>query len=474
MIDIQAAAKILNLTPQQVRTLCRNNKLKGTKVGKTWILKEKDINEYYQSTSCGVAEDHEIYLTRNDVLKNKRPFVLSFFSGAMGLDIGLEKAGFHTILASEIDNACRKTIKRNKPEIALIGDIRNYSAQDVLNAAGLTIEDDIDVIAGGPPCQAFSTAGKRKAFEDERGNVFLSFIELITTLKPKYAIIENVRGLLSSPLRHRPHNQRGKDYPPLSPEEEPGGALFHILNQLNAAGYGVSFNLYNAANFGTPQKRERVVLICSRDGSIPPHLEPTHSEDGSLGLPPWKTLEETIGDLMKYSHRHLSFPEKRLKYYRILKAGQNWRALPKDIQKEALGASFDAGGGKTGFLRRLAWDKPAPTLVTHPAMPATDLAHPVFDRPLSIEEYHRIQQFPDNWKIEGSLIEQYKQIGNAVPVGLGEAIGNLLMKLLNNKKIVPFKNFKYSRYKNTDEKSWKRNFEQNYLNKQKPVLFNEK
>jgi len=471
MIDIQAAAKKLNLTPQQVRTLCRDKKIKATKIGNTWIIDEQTIQNYYQNTSCGVAEDHVSYLKRNDILRNKRPFVLSFFSGAMGLDIGLENAGFHTILASEIDNACRKTIKRNKPNIALIGDIRNYSPSDILKSAGLEASDDIDLIAGGPPCQAFSTAGKRKAFEDQRGNVFLNYIDLIIALRPRFAVIENVRGLLSSPLRHRPHNQRGELFPPLLPEEEPGGALYHIVKSLKGAGYGVSFNLYNAANFGTPQKRERVVLICSRDGRIPPHLEPTHSEDGSFGLPQWRTLKETISDLTNQIHHHISFPEKRLKYYKLLKSGQNWRSLPKELQKEALGASFDAGGGKTGFLRRLAWNKPSPTLVTHPAMPATDLAHPEFDRPLSVEEYRRIQQFPENWKIEGSLIEQYKQIGNAVPVGLGEAIGNLLLKLINNENISSFKDFKYSRYKNTDEKTWKLNFEKNYLDKKMPVLF---
>ena len=107
-------------------------------------------------------------------------------------------------------------------------------------------ERDIDLIYGGPPCQAFSTAGKRQAFEDERGNVFLKFIDLILEMKPRYAVIENVRGLLSAPLSHRPHSERGYDYPPLTPEEEQGGALYFILTRLRAAHYGVSFNLYNS------------------------------------------------------------------------------------------------------------------------------------------------------------------------------------------------------------------------------------
>lgn len=96
----------------------------------------------------------------------------------------------------------------------------------------------------------------------------------------------------------------------------------------------------------------------------------------------------------------------------MLKPGENWRNLPKELQPEAMGNSYHLGGGKTGFYRRLDWDSPSPTVVTHPAMPATELAHPTENRPLSIQEYKRIQEFPDDWVIEGSLLDKYKQIGN--------------------------------------------------------------
>jgi len=271
-------------------------------------------------------------------------------------------------------------------------------------------------------------------------------------------VIENVRGLLSTPLKHRPHNLRGKDAPPLTKEEEKGGALNHILEKLKDSGYSFSFNLYNAANFGTPQKRERVIIVCSRDQKKPPYLQPTNSENGEFGLQKWNTFEDAVKSLNGIEHNYIEFPEKRLKYYKMLKPGQNWRSLPKDLQQEALGASFFAGGGKTGFLRRLAWDKPAPTLVTHPAMPATDLAHPVENRPLSVQEYKKIQEFPDDWIIEGSLIEQYKQIGNAVPISLGKAIGNQITKLLNGENILKINNFPYSRYINTNENMWQKEY----------------
>lgn len=458
ILSINSVAKKLNLTPQQVRNLCRNGNLKADKPGGSWIIYEDAVQEYYDKNCCGVAEDQAGYHTRKEIINAKKPVALSFFSGAMGLDIGLEEAGFNVILASEIDNACRKTILKNKPNITLIGNILDYAPPKIKKLSGLDKDDEIDLIVGGPPCQAFSTAGKRKSFEDERGNVFLTFIELIITLKPKYAVIENVRGLLSAPLKHRPHNERGISFPPLTDDEKPGGALNHILKQLKIAGYKVSFNLYNAANFGVPQIRERVVLVCSRGETKPPYLEPSHSDDPSFGLPRWRTFKDISQILNGHEQHHINFPEKRLKYYRYLRPGDNWRSLPVELQKEAMGKTYYSGGGKTGFYRRLAWDKPSPTLVTHPAMPATDLAHPIENRPLSIEEYKKIQEFPDNWYIEGSLLEQYKQIGNAVPVGLGRAIGKHILKLLRNEQIKNYPDFQYSRYLNTDEVSWQREF----------------
>jgi DNA (cytosine-5)-methyltransferase 1 len=378
---------------------------------------------------------------------------LSFFSGAMGLDIGLEKAGIETIFASEIDKSARKTIEANKPGIPLIGDLRDHNSKEILSIAGISDGENIDLIVGGPPCQAFSTAGKRLGFNDDRGNVFLNYIDTILEIRPKYAIIENVRGLLSAPLEHRPHDLRDEETP-LSKKELSGGALLEVLSRFSSANYGVSFNLYNSANFGSPQVRERVIMICSRDGTEAPYLKPTHAQNGELDLPPWKTFRQATERLNPSDHTHVNFPDKRLKYFKMLKSGENWRNLPEDVQIDAMGKSYYCGGGKTGFFRRLDWDKPSPTLVTHPAMPATDLAHPEENRPLSIQEYRKIQEFPDNWSIEGSLINQYKQIGNAVPISLGIAVGKLLSSLHNAVDYQNTIDFPFSRYRSCDHKTW--------------------
>ena len=175
-------------------------------------------------------------------------------------------------------------------------------------------------------------------------------------------------------------------------------------------------------------------------------------------LPKWKTLGEAIKGLGNIKHTHVNFSKNRVKYYEYLKEGENWRNLPEKIQKEAMGNSYFAGGGKTGFYRRLNRKKPSPTLVTHPAMPATDLCHPTIIRPLSVEEYKKIQGFPDEWIICGSMIDMYKQIGNAVPIELGKAVGKIIIKHMNKKKIKEIKGFPYSRYKNNDEVSWLKNF----------------
>ena len=380
--------------------------------------------------------------------------VLSFFSGCLGLDLGLEKAGLHSLLYCENDPAAAATIAENRKGIPLINDILEYSAEDILKISK-TNKDEIDLIVGGPPCQAFSTAGKRASFEDPRGNVFLHFINIIDEIRPKYFVIENVRGLLSAALKHRPHSQRGVGFPPMTPDELPGGALAYIIEHLSKCDYEISFNLYNTANYGVPQKRERLIIIGSLQGRVP-YLRPSHSENGELNLPKWRTFREVTADLKEEKQEYVKFSTKRLKYYEYLKDGQNWKNLPEDIVQEAMGASYFAGGGKTGFYRRIAWDSPSPTLVTHPAMPATDLCHPSAIRPLSVGEYKRIQEFPDGYEIKGTALQKYKQIGNAVPVGFSKVIGQTIRDHFDRKNMtdVDYINFPFSRYKKTSDLTW--------------------
>ena len=386
--------------------------------------------------------------------------VISTFSGAMGLDNGLERGGLNVRLCVEFEHAMAETIRANRPNLPLIeDDIRNYSGKDLRKKAGLSPREEVFLMCGGPPCQAFSTAGKRKGFDDARGNVFLKYIELIGEVKPKYFLIENVRGLLSASYR-APQTDEDKSfgYPPPTPKEEKGTALLYALQKIHELGYSATFTLYDAANYGVPQRRERVIILGSRDGLEIPLIPPTHSEHGAP-LKPWVTFREAVAGITECHAAKL--PEKRLKYFRMLKAGQYWKDLPEDIQREAMGNSFELAGGKTGFYRRLAWDLPSPTLVTCPTMPATDLAHPEEDRPLSIEEYARIQMFPDGWHFAGKLTDIYKQIGNAVPTGLGYAAAKHLLWFdslsPSEKKHLQIidQHVVYSRYRNTTHEYFK-------------------
>ena len=276
----------------------------------------------------------------------KKLKALSFFSGAMGLDIGLKKSGIEIVLACESEKIIRETIKANNPNLKTLDDINKYSANDIRKAAGFKKNEKIDLMVGGPPCQAFSTAGKRLSINENRGVVFIKYLELIKKLSPTYFVIENVRGLLSAPLKHVPHNKRKRK---LKAIEQKGGTLECILDYLKKCGYKISFNLYNSANFGTPQIRERVIIIGHQKDKLP-YLSPTHSEYGEHGLEKWKTFKHAAKGLENIHHEHVNFPLRRIKYYKKLKEGQNWRNLPKALQKEAMGKSFLLEEEKLDFI----------------------------------------------------------------------------------------------------------------------------
>jgi DNA (cytosine-5)-methyltransferase 1 len=400
-----------------------------------------------------IKENIEDKISRVKVSKTKLN-TLSFFSGALGLDIGLEKEGFNILLACEIDKASRNTISLNKPKLGLIGDLRNYSVNEILKYSNVKSKNEVDVIVGGPPCQAFSTAGKRLGFSDDRGNVFLKYLETIEKIKPKYFVLENVRGLMSSIFQIDQHDEVSEQIPETILSEK-GSSLYYTIKRLEKAGYNINFDLYNSANFGVPQSRERIVIIGTTSSNKVNRLTPTHSKDKEFGLKKWKVLKSAFKKLKNKENSEChNYSDKRKSFYKHLKAGENWRNLPVELQKEAMGKAFYLGGGKTGFLRRLNWEKPSPTLVTSPFMPATDLCHPEEIRPISVNEYKVIQEFPLTWKFGGTITDKYKQIGNAVPVGLGRAIGREIQKHNKGENSIEFIGFKHSRYLNTSYDSF--------------------
>ncbi len=376
---------------------------------------------------------------------------ISLFSGAMGLDLGLEQAGVETRAVVELDKWCCATIRHNRPELPLLqGDIRNIDAHDILDAAAVDA-GQIDLVVGGPPCQSFSTAGKRSSILDVRGGLFQDFARVVDAAQPRFFVMENVRGILSAAIRHRPLHLRGSKHAPLDPEEQPGSALRVILSKLrDELGYEVVYGLVDAVNYGVPQFRQRVIFLGSRDhefGSarwipeampIDELLPPSHAEVPTLEQPyKWRTLRDALKGLRERDPEFLKYSEARLKFLRLIPPGQNWRYLRnlgEDVVREALGGAYESDGGKVGFFRRLSFDRPSPTVPATPIQKGTSLCHPTKDRVLSVREYARVQQFPDDWVFAGPTAEKYKQIGNAVPVGLGRAVGEALGSYLESSR----------------------------------------
>ncbi len=362
--------------------------------------------------------------------------VISLFSGAMGLDIGLQQVGLNVVIGQDIDPICVETMKANGHNV-LGGDIREIKPEQLLEKAGLKVGEPF-LICGGPPCQPFSTAGKRLGINDPRGSLFMDFIRMIDYIRPRFFIMENVKGIMSSPLKYVPVANRDEN----DSEQKLGTVLDVILSEFNKLGYKTVYGILDAVNYGVPQFRERFVLIGSRDYEDIFLPIPTHFQMHQDSTYRWKTVGEAIADLENEEGECGVLTPERKKYLRMVPEGGNWKDLPKDIIRKAMGGAYESGGGKVGFYRRLTYAQPSPTITTAPAQKATMLCHPTKDRPLSVHEYARIQQFPENWVFVGTTAAKYKQIGNAVPIGLAEAIGKAVLAVANRNSAIETKRFR--------------------------------
>ncbi len=358
--------------------------------------------------------------------------VVSLFTGAMGLDLGFAAAGFDIVFATDIDTLSMETLHRNMPSVPFVlDDIRNVPSRLILDQCGVE-RGSVDVLTGGPPCQPFSTAGRRRGLEDPRATPLHEFVRVIEDIQPRAFVMEEVTGLLSARLRHVPIRERaGRE---LSPEEEKGSLFEHVMGLLRSTGYNIVYGVLNAADYGAPQVRHRVIIIGARDGT--PHLPvPTHASRlearHDSGVPkPWTTFWECTADLHGCQHEVVPMSPARGEYMRAVPPGGHWRHLPEGMVGEAMGGALHAGGGKMGFYRRLSWDEPSPTVVTSPLQKGSMMVHPEATRALSVQEYRRVQGFPDDWAIPGTVSDRYRLIGNAVPVYLSYAIARAVEAML--------------------------------------------
>ena len=379
-------------------------------------------------------------------MTNKKPTVISLFTCGMGMDLGFKAAKFETVYANDITEFAYNTITKNYSKLACdLGDIGKITSEEIKQKAG--IKESPDVVIGGPPCQSFSTAGMRRGLDDKRGIALLQFIRVINDLRPKFFVFENVPGLLSIAKKNIGFYERVAMDKSKIPSESKGGSLFkEILKQFHSLkGYKISEpTILNAADYGVAQKRRRLILIGSRitdPNEIMNKIKQstTHADPKvavEQGKKKWKTLWDEIGELEEENPEFTQFPPSWRKYLKYVpkKEGGCWRDIPEELQKEAMGGAANSNdpkrkgkqGGRTGFYRRLSWEKPAPTLVTSPSQLATCLCHPDEDRPLTVKEYAKIQGFPDTHEFVGSISQKYRMIGEAVPVKLAQVIAKTI------------------------------------------------
>jgi len=339
----------------------------------------------------------------NAILQNSTSYTsIELFAGAGGLALGMEMAGIKHILLNEIDKYASKTLKINRPNW-------NVICEDVAKI-DFTPYKGVDILTGGFPCQAFSYAGKKRGLEDTRGTLFYEFARALKESQPKVFLAENVKGLKS---------------------HDKGRTLETMVSVFESMGYRVfEPKVLKAIHYKVPQKRERLFIVGIKkeyssdiEFNWPKPLDKIYTLKDALCKGELYDCDVPISDGQKY-------PQKKKEVLDLVPPGGYWRDLPLDIQKEYMQKSFYLGGGKTGIARRISWDEPSLTLTCSPAQKQTERCHPDETRPFTVREYARIQTFPDSWEFAGSMSNQYKQIGNAVPVNLAYYVGKSLVELL--------------------------------------------
>lgn len=320
---------------------------------------------------------------------------IELFAGAGGLALGIENAGFETIALIEIDKFASKTLKLNRPNWNVIND-------DIANISELDLEKyfsirkfDLDLLSGGAPCQSFSYAGNRLGLEDSRGTLFYHYALFLEKLQPKMFLFENVKGLIS-------HDN---------------GTTFKVISEIfRKTGYQINYKVLNAWDYGVPQKRERLIMIGVRNDL---------SDRIKFSFPQPHTYKPVLRDILLDVPKSEGaiYSDYKREIFNLVPPGGYWRDIPEDIAKEYMKSCWKMSGGRTGILRRLSLDEPALTVLTSPGQKQTDRCHPLESRPFTIRENARCQSFPDEWMFSGSVSQQYKQVGNAVPVKLATEVG---------------------------------------------------
>lgn len=373
--------------------------------------------------------------------KPKKLKVIDLFSGVGGLSYGFAHDDhFEIIAANEILPNMAKAYSLNHPTAKVYAeDIKDFNIKKIEKDLGIKASE-IDIIVGGPPCQAYSTVGKR-LIDDPRGKLFQEYYRVLKEFNPKLFLFENVKGLLSM---------------------QDGELLKTIISLFESLGYKVKYKLLNAADYGAPQIRERVIIIGSKLKTEFEYPEPTHynpEEENSLlknKLKPYLTLEEAISDLPFIRTNEESFKytsEPKNDFQRLMRKNAPEKLMdhnsPKNNDKLVKMMELLPDGGTpedlpehlrptSGFKNtycRLWWKRPSTTITRNLSTPSSSRCiHPKAPRPLTTREGARIQCFPDDYQFYGSRGDRNLQIGNAVPTFLSQALSKSILDTFRKSK----------------------------------------
>jgi len=359
---------------------------------------------------------------------------IDLFCGAGGLSAGLEMAGFRVLAGVDLFEAAGKTFEATHPHASFIGKpIEDVTIAELLEVTGLK-RGELTILAGGPPCQAYSVYNHQRGMHDSRATLFHEYLRIVEGMQPEWIVMENVMGIYSI---------------------AGGAAVRAIKAELGALGYDVEEKVLKAEEYGVPQERRRVVFIGNRIGAPIRHPEPTHGE----GLIPFTTIKDAIGDLAPLENgqdlgptpyvcsptgafqRFVRGNRRRVKNHSAprlgklnverlahIKPGGSWRDIPFDLLPA--GMKRAKRSDHTKRYGRMTWDGLSCTVLTKCDIHWGAYIHPEQDRAVSVREAARLQAFPDWFEFAGSRTDQYVQVGNAVPPLLGRAIGSTIAGII--------------------------------------------
>jgi DNA (cytosine-5)-methyltransferase 1 len=359
---------------------------------------------------------------------------MDLFCGAGGLSEGFRQAGYHVLVGNDVDAAAGATYRATHPEADFIlGPIQEIAVDRLMAAGGVT-RGELDVLLGGPPCQAYSVYNHQRGLHDARAGLFREYLRIVDGLRPKWVVMENVTGITSIA----------------------GGAVVQsIKDELRGLGYAVDCRVLKAEEYGVPQERRRIVFIGNRLGAPIDFPTPTHGPAGG-GLAPFTTIWDAIGDLAPLANGQKPGPqpyvdearhwfrayardgasglvgnhdaprlspvnEARMRHIPI---GGSWRDIPFELLPD--GMKRAKRSDHTKRYGRMRPDGLSCTVLTKCDVHWGAYIHPHQDRAISVREAARLQAFPDSFVFQGSRTEQYVQVGNAVPPLLGRRIAEVV------------------------------------------------